>query len=142
MLNKLFLNKTDNFFLQFFRYIFVGGTSFLIHFFSFYIFTNICGIYYLISGILAFLIAVIVNYLLSTKWVFNQYNIENRVIEFNLFLIISMIGLVINEIVLYIFTDLVGVNHLISLIIAACVAWLWNFVARRRLFYGESFIKL
>ena len=53
-----------------------------------------------------------------------------------------MIGLVINEIVLYIFTDLVGVNHLISLIIAACVAWLWNFVARRRLFYGESFIKL
>lgn len=140
MIDKLFYQRTDNIFLQFFRYIFVGGTSFLIHFFSFYVLTNICGIYYLVSGVLAFLIAVVANYLLSTKWVFNQCNIENRALEFNLFLLISIIGLIINEIVLYIFTDLFGINHLISLIIAAGIAWFWNFIARRILFYGKNFI--
>lgn len=103
-------------------------------------FTNIVGIYYLISGVLAFLIAVIANYVMSTKWVFNQYNIENRVLEFNIFLLISIVGLIINEIVLYIITDLMGINHLISLIVAAAVAWFWNFIARRRLFYGKNFI--
>lgn len=77
---------------------------------------------------------------MSTKWVFNQYHIENRMVEFNLFLIISVIGLIINEIFLYIFTDFVGINHLISLIIAAGVSWFWNFIARRWLFYGQNFI--
>ena len=47
------------------------------------------------------------------KMGFQQYNIENMVLEFNLFIVISIIGLVINEIVLYIFIDLVCINHLI-----------------------------
>ena len=137
LIDKLFVERTDNLFLQFFRYIFVGGSSFLIHFFLFYLFTNVCGIHYLISGVLAFIIAVIANYLLSTKWVFNQYHIEKKVLEFNIFLLISIVGLIINEIVLYLFTDFVGINHLISIIIAAGVSWMWNFFARRVLFYGK-----
>ena len=140
MLDKIFIQKTDNIFLQFFRYIFVGGTAFLIHFFSFYIFTNIFGIYYLISGVLAFIIAFSINYLMSTKWVFNQNNIENKVLEFNMFILISIVGLIINEIVLYIVTDIFGINNLISMVVAAAVAWGWNFIARRMLFYGKDFI--
>ena len=140
MLNKLFRDNTDNIFLQFFRYIFVGGTAFAVDFFFLYFFSDICGIYYLISGVLSFVISVLVNYIMSTKWVFNPDNSDNKVLEFNLFLIISTVGLVFTEILLYLFTDVFGLYYLISKIIAAIIVLFWNFTARRIMFYGKDFV--
>lgn len=141
MKNKLFKDPTDNIFLQLFRYIFVGGTAFVVDFFFLYFFSDICGIYYLISAVLSFIISVLVNYILSTKWVFNQNNIENKVLEFNLFILISTIGLIFTEILLYLFTDIIGLYYLISKIISAIIVLFWNFLARRVMFYGKDFIK-
>lgn len=140
MINKLFKERTDNIFLQFFRYIFVGGTAFIVDFFFLYFFSDICGIYYLISAVLSFIISVLVNYVMSTRWVFNQDKIDNKVIEFNLFILISTVGLVFTEILLYFFTDIVGLYYLISKIIAAIIVLFWNFLARRVMFYGKSFV--
>lgn len=140
MLNKLFKGMTDNIFLQFFRYIFVGGTAFVVDFFFLYFFSDICGIYYLISAVMSFIISVLVNYIMSTKWVFNQRNIENKVLEFNLFILISTIGLIFTEILLYFFTDIVGLYYLISKIISAIIVLIWNFLARRVMFYGKELV--
>ena len=140
MINKLFKDPTDDIFLQLVRYIFVGGTAFAVDFFFLYFFSDICGIYYLISAVLSFIISVLVNYVMSTKWVFNQDNIDNKVLEFNLFILISTIGLVFTEILLYFFTDIVGLYYLISKIISAIIVLFWNFLARRVMFYGKDFI--
>lgn len=140
LIDKLFRDPTDNILIQLFRYVFVGGTAFAVDFFFLYIFSDICGIYYLISAIFSFIISVLVNYVMSTKWVFNQDNIENKVVEFNLFLLISTIGLVFTEILLYLFTDVIGMYYLISKIISAIIVLFWNFLARRVMFYGKDFI--
>ena len=140
MIDKLFRDPTDDIFLQLFRYIFVGGTAFAVDFFFLYFFSDICGIYYLISAVLSFIISVLVNYIMSTKWVFNQDNIENKVLEFNLFILISTIGLGFTEILLYFFTDIVGLYYLISKVISAIIVLFWNFLARRVMFYGRDFI--
>ncbi len=140
MIDKLFRNPTDDIFLQLFRYIFVGGTAFVVDFFFLYFFSDICGIYYLISAVLSFIISVLVNYVMSTKWVFNQDNIENKVLEFNLFILISTIGLGFTEVLLYFFTDIVGFYYLISKVISAIIVLFWNFLARRVMFYGKDFI--
>ena len=140
MIDKLFKQKTDNIFIQFFRYVFVGGTAFAVDFFFLYFFSDICGIYYLVSAVLSFVISVLVNYIMSTKWVFNQDNIENKVLEFNLFILISTIGLVFTEILLYLFTDVFGIYYLISKIISAIIVLFWNFIARRIMFYGRDFL--
>ncbi|MBE6489663.1 MAG: GtrA family protein [Methanobrevibacter sp.] len=121
-----------------FRYVFVGGTAFAVDFFFLYFFSDICGIYYLISGVLSFIISVLVNYWMSTVWVFNQDNIDNKLLEFNLFLAISTIGLVFTEILLWLFTDVCGLHYLISKIIAAAIVMFWNFIARRVMFYGKD----
>lgn len=140
MINKLFKQKTDNVFIQLFRYIFVGGTAFVVDFFFLWFFSDICGIYYLISAVLSFIISVLVNYIMSTKWVFNQDNIDNKVLEFNLFILISTIGLGFTEILLYLFTDIFGIYYLISKMLAAVIVLFWNFLARRVMFYGKNFI--
>ena len=139
MIGKLFIERTDNMFLQFFRYIFVGGTAFVVDFITLYFFSDICGIYYMISGVFSFLISVLVNYFMSTVWVFNQENIDNKLLELNLFIIISAFGLVFTEILFYFFTDIIGFYYLISRVISAIIVMFWNFFARRILFYGKVF---
>ena len=128
LIDKLLKDQTDNILIQLFRYVFVGGTAFVVDFFFLYVFSDIFGIYYLISAVFSFIISVLVNYAMSTRWVFNQNNIENRVVEFNLFLLISTIGLVFTEILLYFFTDICGIHYLISKIISAVIVLFWNFL--------------
>ena len=140
LISKLFRDPTDNIIIQFFRYVFVGGTAFVVDFFFLYFFSDICGIYYLISAVFSFIISVLVNYVMSTRWVFNQDNIENKVVEFNLFMLISTIGLVFTEILLYFFTDICGMHYMISKIISAVIVLFWNFLARRVMFYGRDFL--
>ena len=140
MIGKLFRDPTDNIMIQFFRYVFVGGTAFVVDFFFLFFFSDICGIYYLVSAVFSFIISVLVNYVMSTRWVFNQDNIENKVVEFNLFMLISTIGLVFTEILLYFFTDICGIHYLISKIISAVIVLFWNFLARRVMFYGRDFL--
>ena len=140
MINKLFKNPTDNIFIQLFRYLFVGGTAFIVDFFFLYFFSDICGIYYLLSAVFSFIISVLVNYIMSTNWVFNQDNIGNKMLEFNLFILISTVGLIFTEILLYFFTDIIGLYYLISKIISAVIVLFWNFLARRVMFYGRSFV--
>ena len=140
LIGKLFRDPTDNIMIQFFRYVFVGGTAFVVDFFFLYFFSDICGIYYLVSAVFSFIISVLVNYVMSTRWVFNQDNIENKVVEFNLFMLISTIGLVVTEILLYFFTDICGIHYLISKIISAVIVLFWNFLARRVMFYGRDFL--
>jgi putative flippase GtrA len=137
LLNKLFKDETDTLFLQFFRYGFVGGFSFLVDFFLLYFFSDFCGIYYLISAVLSFIISLIVNYILSIYWVFNKNKLNNKVLEFNLFALIGIVGLVFTEILLYLFTDVLGMYYLVSKIFSTIIVLFWNFFARRVMFYGN-----
>jgi putative flippase GtrA len=135
---KLFVDKTDNVFLQFFRFIFVGGTAFLIDFFIYFALVEFVNINYLIAAAISFFISVLANYYLSTSWVFNQSQIENKALEFNIFLIISIIGWIFTEILLYLFTDICSINYLWSKIISSILVLFWNFSARRVMFYGKK----
>ncbi|WP_407432278.1 GtrA family protein [Methanobrevibacter sp.] len=137
LIRKLFVDKTDNIFLQFFRFIFVGGTAFIIDF-CIYILLCYLGINYLIAAAVAFFISVIANYILSTSWVFNQSQIENRAVEFNIFLAISIVGWIFTEILLYLFVDILSLGLILSKIIASFLVLFWNFGARRLMFYGKK----
>ena len=135
-INTLLKEDTDNIFLQFFRYLFVGGFAFIVDFSLLYVFSDICGIYYLISAALSFIISLIVNYLISVYWVFNKNKIDNKLFEFGVFSLIGVIGLIFTEIILYLCTDIFGIYYLVSKIIATAIVMFWNFLARRIMFYG------
>lgn len=136
--DTLLKNDTDNIYIQFFRYLFVGGFAFLVDFSLLYVFSDICGIYYLISAMLSFIISLIVNYLISTYWVFNKNQMDNKLVEFGIFSLIGVVGLIFTEIILYLCTDVIGLYYLISKIIATAIVMFWNFLARRFLFYGTN----
>ena len=88
-----FKGKATNTLVQLFRYLWVGGISFVIDYSSLFIFTEYIQINYLFSAAIAFILGLITNYLLSTIWVFNNSRLNNKFTEFTIFSIIGIIGL-------------------------------------------------
>ena len=124
-------DQTDNTQIQLFRYLFVGGAAFIVDLTSLFILTNYLGFYYLISAAIAFILGLTVNYFLSVKWVFNRRNLENRTFEFGIFAIIGIVGLGLNEVFIWFFTQDLQIYYLFSKILAAVIILFWNFFARK-----------
>lgn len=122
----------------------VGFLCFLIDFGITTGLTNFCGVHYLISKFLGFVISAIVNYILSIKFVFTQKKEMDKSKEFTVFLILSAIGLVINEIVMFLCIDVIYAgsgflksslsNELMvsaASIIATGIVMVYNFISRK-----------
>ena len=135
MIKKLFRYGTDNPYIELFRYTFVGGIAFIADFSSLFIFTDFFKIYYLISAALAFLIGSVINYSLSISWVFSKRTLSSRQLEFGIFLIIGVVGLGINEFIIWIFTEYIHFHYLVSKIFSAGIVFMWNFSARKFLLF-------
>ena len=128
---KLVREQTDKTLIQFIRYFFVGGTAFIVDIGSLYILTEFFGIYYLISATIAFILGLIANYLLSISWVFNKRTLDNKKLEFGIFTIIGIIGLVLNAVLIWFFTEYIQIYYMLSKIITAAIILVWNFSARK-----------
>lgn len=122
----------------------VGFVCFLIDFGITTGLTNLLGVHYLISKFLGFVISAVVNYILSIKFVFTQKKEMDKKKEFTVFLILSAIGLVINEVVMYVCIDGIyahnnflqanitdGLMVSISSIIATGIVMVYNFISRK-----------
>ena len=114
-----------------FRFVVVGGIATIIDFVFLYIFKELFNFNLVLANTLAFIISVIYNYIASIKWVFDIDKNKNSKIQFLLFITFSVIGLILNNIFIYLFTDIMGIYYLISKIIATLFVMIFNFVTRK-----------
>ena len=135
---SLFEKQTDNWFIQLFRYCFVGGFAFLVDYGLLALLTEVFGLHYLLSATLSFIAGLIVNYLLSTYWIFRKSIIDNKWVEFLAFSVIGIIGLGFNTFLLYLFTDLGHIHYLVSKLLTAAIVLLWNFWARKIILFKKG----
>ena len=137
-LKKIFLEETDNWFIQLFRYLFVGGAAFLVDYGLLVLLTEVFGLHYLVSATISFIAGLIVNYLLSTSWIFRKSKMENKWAEFLIFSIIGVVGLLLNNLLLYLFTDLAHIHYMISKLITTAIVMLWNFGVRKIILFNKK----
>ena len=78
-------------FNQILKFGVVGVLAFIIDYSLLYILTEFCGIYYLYSSIVSFIISLIFNYIASIKWVFDV-NKKQTVKEVIVFAALSVIN--------------------------------------------------
>ena len=114
-----------------FRFVVVGGIATIIDFVFLYIFKELFNFNLVLANTLAFIISVTYNYIASIKWVFDIDKNKNSKIQFLLFITFSVIGLILNNIFIYLFTDIMGIYYLISKIIATLFVMIFNFVTRK-----------
>ncbi len=134
----IMLTPTEDPFLQFFRYIFVGGASFVADTALLNIITE-AGVYYLVSGVISFIAGVAVNYILSKLLVFsNKTEGSERRKEIAVFLIVAVCGLLITEGLMWLFTEKLGIWYMLSKVIAAGIVLFWNFFMKKFLLYSKK----
>ena len=131
----LLKNNTVNTLIQLFRYTFVGGVAFVVDFSSLFIFTEFLNLYYLISAAIAFLLGLITNYILSIVWVFYKRVFRSKLLEFGIFALIGIIGLCLNILLIWFFTEQIHFHYLLSKIASTVFVYLWNFFARKYILF-------
>src|SRR5262245_24703728 len=114
MLEKLLKQKTDNTLVQLLRYGVVGGLAFVVDFGALYVLTEHLRLYYMHSAALAFLAGLTTNYLLSVLWVFQKRTFQNRFVEYGIFGLLGVLGLGLNQVLIYSLTEYIGFHYLFS----------------------------
>ena len=135
----IFITPTKNGFLQFFRYVFVGGIATIVDWGVLFVLTDFAQIYHLISAIISFIAGLVVNFILSKLLVFKASKARvNAFMEFVSYAIIGVIGLGITELIMFLLTDKWTLHYMISKVIATIVVLAWNYIARKKIIYKKD----
>ncbi len=138
LLKRLFMEPTTQPLIQFFRYVFVGGCSFLVDAGVLWLCVHL-GMHYLLGACFGFVAGLVCNFLLSRALVFRAQEARvGRVLEFVGYAFIGLIGLGLTEVLLYCFTEIVQLHYMLSKVIASAVVLFWNFFARKILLYQST----
>jgi putative flippase GtrA len=135
-LKSIIFAKSDKTSVQFFKYVFVGGIAYCVDFGSLFFLTEVVKIHYLVSAAIAFILGLLTNYALSIFWVFSKRTLANKRTEFLIFSMIGLVGLGLNEVIIWLFTESMHFHYLISKIFSTVVVFLWNFTARKKILFS------
>lgn len=116
---------------QIFKFCVVGGTAFLIDYGVMIALTELCGINYLISSGISFVVSVIYNYILSVRWVFEVDENGDKRKEFVIFIVLSLIGLGLNQLLMWVFVSMIHIFYMVAKIIVTAIVMLYNFITRK-----------
>lgn len=123
---------------QFMKFGAVGGIAFLIDYSLLIFLTEVFQFDYLISASISFTISVIFNYAASMRFVFSGKEGMSRRREFITFVTLSVIGLIINNVLMWIGVEIFSVDYRITKLFATVLVTLWNFISRKIFLDGRT----
>lgn len=124
--------KNNKLLMQIAKFIVVGGTATVIDFVLLFVLKEFVGLNEIVSNTISFTISLIYNYIASVKWVFDVDKNKKQEQQFLIFIIFSIIGLLINNLILWICIDKLKIYYLIGKVIATAIVMVFNFVTRKK----------
>ena len=109
----------------------VGVIAFVIDYGLLALLTEAFGVNYLVSATISFTASVVFNYAASMRYVFTHKEGMSRRREFAIFVVLSVIGLGLNNGCMWAGVEFLGIHYLIVKIGATFIVMVWNFVTRK-----------
>jgi putative flippase GtrA len=128
---------TPSFILKFLKFAAVGFSGLFVDYAFTYIFKEWVRVQKYVANSIGFTIAASSNYVLNRVWTFESDN-PDIIIEYSEFLIISIIGLGINNLVLWLIVSRLRINFYVAKFFAICVVTLWNFLANFFITFNQA----
>ena len=134
------VDYTNNEFIKVILYLFVGGTAALVEWGLFYLF-----FYYLLVGLglnvdtltmvataLAFGLSTLYHYFLGNILVFDSGSKYDKSKELSLVFLVSIMGLLFNLVLMYIFVGLLALQPMFAKVLTSCIVVVWNYLSRKK----------
>jgi putative flippase GtrA len=88
--------------------------------------------HYLLAASLGFVVGAVVSYLLATRWVFGRRQlVHRRRTEFAVYAVVGLLGLGLNDLVIFLAVDKMALPLLAGKIVAAGITFLFNYAVRK-----------
>jgi putative flippase GtrA len=119
MIDKIFI-------LKFFKFCTVGFTGMVIDFGTTWFLKEKLKINKYISNSCGFVLAASSNYLLNRLWTFESHR-DQIMTEYFSFVGIAVIGLILNNLIVFILSDKLKLNFYVAKFFAIILVTIWNF---------------
>lgn len=117
---------TPDFFYKFLKFAVVGLSGVLVDFGTTWFFKEKAKVHKYLANAIGFTVAASSNYFLNRIWTFASHNPQIGV-EYVKFLVISLIGLGINTLILWLLVSRFKQRFYLSKLFAIAVVTIWNF---------------
>ena len=122
---------------RFYKYGIVGASAAVINLAVFALCEKGFGIYYLLSTLIAFILATYWNFTIARKFVFvSKY--DSALKESLLIYLVSAVGVCIDMGVMYVGVDVWELDSILTKVLAIGVAFVFNFGLRNFVIYKEN----
>jgi dolichol-phosphate mannosyltransferase len=119
-------------FKQFIRFCIVGAICAVLNFSIYYSLTEWLGVWYVMSGAVAFIITAIINFIANKFWTFQNNKRGKEILnQVGKFAIVMISGVIINSSILYFITEFFGIDYRLSWVVATGIVTFWNYVLNR-----------
>ena len=132
------------------KFAFTGGVCFVIEYAALILLKELLHIPVVAATPIAFLISVVFNYLLCVKWVFDGAQEGSKKAQLG-FLITSVMGLLLNWVIMWALTSLFGEDallfaffgieikvYMLNKVIATGLVMVWNYFTKRYVLRKDS----
>lgn len=119
----------------FIGYVFFAGIAALVDLGLLFSLTEFIGFHYLISAALSYTCGMITNYSLNKVFTFKNKN-KKIVQQFGLFVFVALIGLGLNQLILWLLVEFVGLWYMLAKLISISIVMFWNFYGHKKITFG------
>ncbi|QCR18379.1 GtrA family protein [Agrococcus sp. SGAir0287] len=119
--------------IQFAKFLVVGGISFCVDYGLFLLLHTVLGVPYVLASTISFSISLVLNYVLTLKYVFVAQPGRSIAKEFALYVALNIVALGLNQLILFLSVELLGAWPEVGKLIATAVVLVYNFIARKML---------
>ena len=112
----------------------VGVVATIVDYTLLMLLSQVVGIDAVVSAGISYCVSLVLNYLLSMRYVFSHRENLSRSREFVTFVVLSLIGFGLNELVMWLGTRALGTTGIavtVTKAIATAIVMVWNFVSRK-----------
>ena len=117
--------------VQFCKVGLFGTLCFFIDYGVMVLLTETSGLGYFLSSAISFTLSVVVNYILSMRFVFKGKDDLNKVQEMAIFVELSMVGLALNQMIMWIAVEFFRVFYAVAKIFSTMLVTVYNFISRK-----------
>ena len=120
-----------------FGYLIVGGLATIVEWAGFWLFSEKLSIEYLLATALAFAISTFANWLFGRLLVFRGKQQQSLLREILSVYLASIVGLLLNLLILFLLVQLLGVEKMIAKMAATVLVFTYNYLVRKLIIYRK-----